>query len=80
MDQALVNAETKYGTPDNPSPLSTATQDSMTGSTPGASLSDIVPGYQAPNASSVPPGYMMWQGQLIPAGLYRALQQSGELF
>lgn len=30
--------------------------------------------------SGVPAGYMMWQGQLIPVGVYKALQASGELF
>ena len=27
-----------------------------------------------------PTGYVMWQGQLIPSGLFRVMQQTGELF
>ena len=47
-DQALVQAEQTYGVPGYETPLAAATQESMLGSTPGASLYDIVPGYQAP--------------------------------
>jgi hypothetical protein len=41
----------------------------------------IIPSGGVTEQSSGPrTGYVMWQGQMIPAGLYRALQASGELF
>lgn len=46
-DAALMDAEAKYGTPGNETDLSLATQSSMLGSSPGASLADIIPGYNA---------------------------------
>lgn len=51
-DAALINAEQKYGTPGNETALSLATQSSALGSSPGASLADIIPGYIDPNASA----------------------------
>jgi hypothetical protein len=87
QDQALIGAEQKYGTPGSPTALSTATQQSMLGSTPGAQLSDIVPGgsgtprtFEGGGQQAAPTGYVMWQGQLIPSGLFRSLQMTGELW
>lgn len=51
-DAALIGAESMYGTPGNESPLAAATQSSMLGSSPGSSLFDIVPGYEAPNGET----------------------------
>lgn len=48
-----------------------AVQNSMTGSSPGTTLDQVVPGYQAP----APVGYVWYQGRLVPAGLVRALNQ-----
>lgn len=72
--------------PQSNQPQLTPEQNSMVGSTPGATLGQVMPPGFIPNNTprggngGAPIGYVMWQGQLIPSGVFRAMQQTGELY